>query len=202
MDGGIKTGQMGQNTTAVLLAGGRSSRMGKPKHLLTLDGQPFWARTLAALRAFDRVAVSVAEKRPEFEGLTQWEDERQGLGPVGALCTAFHRAETPLVQFVTCDAPFVTEELFSALFSALEEHDDCVIPSDGERSSPLLGLYRTRALNAAVEAAEAGERRVRSVLERLRVHELTLPPPLRGTLRNVNTPEDYQSALREGGETP
>ncbi|MCI8595017.1 MAG: molybdenum cofactor guanylyltransferase [Oscillospiraceae bacterium] len=189
-------------TTAVLLAGGKSSRMGRPKHRLDWEGYPFWEHILHTARPFCHAAASVARRQPEFEGrLPQWEDERQEVGPVGALSTIFRRAETPLALMLSCDAPFLTEEVFCLLLDALQDGDDCVIPSVDGRSSPLLGLYRRKALAAADEALERGERRVRAVLEKLRVREVQVPPSCAEALRNINTPEDYKKALagREGG---
>ena len=184
-----------QDVTAVLLAGGKSSRMGRPKHLLMLDGFPFWEHTLYAMERYPHMAVSVAEERPEFSGLPQWPDERKGLGPLAALEAVLRRAETPAVLVAPCDAPFVTEAFLDLLLDCWREDVDCVVIREKEGLNPLMGLYRRSLLPAVSAALDRGERRPASVLKGARMEAATVPEGLRQGTWNLNTPEEYARAL-------
>ncbi len=182
--------------TGVLLAGGRSSRMGSPKHLLLADGIPFWRRALDALKPTDRLAVSVREELPEFQGkLPQWEDLHKDLGPVGALETALLRAETPLVLIVPCDAPFLTEGFVRALLDAWEEGADCLIVRQRDRLNPLMGIYSKTALPAVQEAAARKECRMTALLSHLNWREFAVPEEFEAAVWNINTPEEYEKKI-------
>ena len=190
--------------TGVLLAGGRSSRMGRPKHLLLANGIPFWRRALDALKPTDRVAVSVREELPEFKGkLRQWEDLHKDLGPIGALETTLLRAETPLVLIVPCDAPFLTEGFVRALLAAWEEGADCLIVRQRDRLNPLMGVYSKTALPAVQEAAERKECRMTALLSHLKWREFAVPEEFETAVWNINTPEEYeQKILRREESSP
>ena len=184
-----------KDITAVLLAGGKSSRMGQPKHLLMLDGFPFWEHALYAMERYPHVAVSVAEERPEFSGLPQWLDERKGLGPLAALETVLRRAQTSAVLVSPCDAPFVTGAFLDLLLDRWREDVDCVVIREEKGLNPLMGLYRRSLLPAVSAALDRGERRAASVLKGARMEAVTVPEHLRQGTWNLNTPEEYARAL-------
>lgn len=191
------------NTTIVIQAGGKSSRMGQDKALMPFLGRPLVARQVDRLASAD-IPLLVITNRPEdyaFLGLPMTADLMPGVGPLGGLYTALSSASTPLVTVVACDMPFVSAALLSAQRDILlEEGVDVVIPRTEEGLEPLHATYRRETCLPAVRAAlEAGERKMIVWFSAVAVREMSLEearqhdPDLRSFI-NVNRPEDYQAA--------
>ena len=185
-----------------LLAGGRSSRMGRDKALLPLGGLPFAERIAREMPVGEGRLLVVG--RNSIGGLAGIPDLRPGLGPLAGIETALAdcRADSALV--VACDMPFVTRRLLEWLVDrSAAAPGRVVVPVDGDgRLAPLCGVYPRAALPVARELLDAGERRPRALLERfpsLRVEyaEYGHLPGADRFLRNVNTPEEYASLLEE-----
>ena len=189
-----------------ILVGGASSRMGTDKALLELGGRPFVERISAALSSIttktslvgppERIGHSRAAALPIVPDVhVEW-------GALGGLHAALASCRAEWAAVVACDLPFVTGELFVRLAS-LRQNFDAVVPvqPDG-RAQPLCALYRAEvARDLAEELIAAGERRPRSLLERMRTRMAAFDElsDLEGSsdfFINVNTPEDLAKAIR------
>ena len=189
-----------------ILAGGLSSRMGADKAQLRLGGRTFVELAADALGAVARV-VSVVGSRPGVgsHGLPVVPDVHEGLGAMGGLHAALSACGARWAAVVSCDLPFVTGELFARLASLRREESQAVAPlQDDGRPQPLCALYAARECRAAAdELIRAGELRPRALLRGVRTRwvafeELSDLEGSRLFFSNVNTPADYEEALREG----
>jgi molybdopterin-guanine dinucleotide biosynthesis protein A len=134
--------------SAVLLAGGRSSRIGKEKALIPFRGKPLIQWVLDVLQEVaDEIVVSVSPSPTEElietvgTGVVIARDERSGMGPMEGLLSSFHRARGEYVAVAPCDAPFVTVELFDLLFE-MADGTGGAVPTVGEHYEPLIAVYR------------------------------------------------------------
>src|SRR5690349_8915910 len=149
-------------------AGGNSSRMGRDKAWLELDGVAMIERVIAALRPVTG-RVTIIANRPEYTrlNLAVIADIHKGVGPLEAIRTALANARQSRVVLVGCDLPFVTPELFTRLLE-LAGDAQAVVPMDGEgRLEPLCAVYSTAALTAVTELIMAGERKVSGLFDRV-----------------------------------
>jgi molybdopterin-guanine dinucleotide biosynthesis protein A len=190
-----------------ILAGGASSRMGTDKARLELDGLNFVERIESAL-AFITTRASLVgvplERGAAWPALTVVSDVHVKWGALGGLHAALAACEAEWAAVVACDLPFVTGELFVRLAS-LRENFDAVMPlqADG-RLQPLCALYRvSKALPRVEELIANGERRPRALLGLIQTRtvafeELGDLPGADSFFLNVNTPEDYAHARKEG----
>ncbi|MDT4897923.1 MAG: hypothetical protein QOH25_3000 [Acidobacteriota bacterium] len=189
-----------------ILVGGASSRMGTDKALLDLGGQSFVERIYRALVAITTETSLVGAK---FAGaawpqLPSVPDVHVKWGALGGLHAALAACRAEWAAVVACDLPFITGELFVRLAS-LRENYDAVVPvqADG-RWQPLCAFYRTQPVRErAEELIVAGERRPRALLNLINTRRVAFEElsDLQGANRfftNVNTPEDYANALKEG----
>ena len=202
-------------SSAIILAGGRSSRMGLPKAVLPFGAVSILEHLIATLgAAFGEIVVVAAPLTDEpfsierilsgQAGVTDVivdRDEDAFAGPTGALRRGLARAAGEIVFACSCDLPLLRAELAVALCATVAG-DDAAIPKVGHMLQPLCAAYRRGPALAALKAMEAaGERRLTAVADRLKVRavdETTLraiDPDLRSLL-NVNTAEDYAHALR------
>lgn len=191
--------------TGIVLAGGKSTRLGAQKALLTLHGRTFLERTVSALRPFcQRIIVVSAPDSvlPAVDGCTMAEDEKPGLGPLGGLVTGLAASDDEWHLTLACDLPLVRPEVL-ALIASEATGADAVVPRIAGRFEPLLAAYARACLPAAREALGAGKRAMRALLDQVRVktiEELRLREvdPDLVSFTNVNTWDDYLGLSRPG----
>jgi len=170
------SGRLLSDVTGAILAGGRSSRLGTDKALVTVGGKPLIERVADALTAVCEHVILVTG-RPEtyaFLGLPTVSDLYPGRGPLAGIHAALWHASTPLVFMSACDMPFVTAELVRLALSRSEGYD-AVVPYPDGQAEPLQGLYHRRCLIAIEESIAAGQTSVRGFLDRIAVRRLERP---------------------------
>ena len=181
-------------STAVILAGGKATRMGcRMKSGLLWQGRPFLTVICAELAEFPQCWVSV-DRRERFDpGLPMVEDRYPGSGPLGAVYSCLSQAATPLVFFTACDTPLLTKGLIHFLYSQWQDGDDACIAQTGDgRLHPLCGIYSRELAPALKESLDGGERRMMAFLADKTVRKARVPAQMEGQLFNVNTPQAYQ----------
>jgi molybdopterin-guanine dinucleotide biosynthesis protein A len=190
-----------KNATAVILAGGHSSRMGAPKAALLFDGVPLLEHLCARLAEVfpELVVVRAAGQALPPVDATVVEDAVSDQGPVAGICAGLGAARRSLAFVVSCDVPFLNSQV-GAMMVDLAEGYDVVVPEWEGRLHPLQAVYRTRVLPLLEEQLAAGRRRPVDLYERVPVRKVTEAEilevdPLGLTFMNMNTPEDYQRAL-------
>jgi molybdopterin-guanine dinucleotide biosynthesis protein A len=193
---------------AIVLCGGKSTRMGSPKALLPFGPETMLQRVVRLLAdvVSPIVIVAAAEQPlPELRGqVIVARDEQEGRGPLEGLRAGL-TALPPHVDaaYVTsCDVPLLEPAFVRELLDLANGFDIAVVEIDG-LPHPLSAVYR-RAVLPHVEQLLAVNR-LRPVFlfdsvktRRVRGDEITADPELR-TLRNLNTRTDYERALRDAG---
>jgi molybdenum cofactor guanylyltransferase len=152
--------------TAVVLAGGRATRMGGvDKGLVELAGRPMISHVLAALvPQVERVLIN-ANRNQELYAAFGWPvvaDEDAGfLGPLAGLAAGLRAARTPLVLTAPCDCPLLAPDLVSRLYSALEQEGaEIAVPFDGERLQPVFALVRRELADSLAAYLRGGDRKI------------------------------------------
>ena len=189
------------DATAVILTGGKSSRMGRPKALLPFDGEPLIAHMVRRLaRVFpETVVVAAPDQELPLLPVTLARDEVAYQGPVSGIYHGL-QAATKEVCFVTsCDAPFLSLPLISHLLSQTTDCD-VVVPFWQERFQPLHAVYRRSVAPLLHEQLERSELRPISLYPKVRTREIHESEVRRFdpeglSFLNMNTPEDYQEAV-------
>jgi molybdopterin-guanine dinucleotide biosynthesis protein A/molybdopterin converting factor small subunit len=190
------------DATAVILTGGKSSRMGRPKALLPFDGEPLIAHVVRSLKTLFTEAVVVAAPDQELPILpvVVVRDEVAYQGPVSGIYHGL-KASTQEICFVTsCDAPFLNLQLIAHLLAQISDCD-VVVPYWQERFQPLHAAYRRSVVPLLREQLERGELRPISLYPKVRtreVHqdEIRRLDPEGLSFLNMNSPEEYQAALQ------
>jgi molybdenum cofactor guanylyltransferase len=190
------------NATAVVLAGGKSSRMGRPKSLLPFGGEPLIVHIVRALQPMFAETVIVAAPDQELPDLpaTVVRDEVAYQGPVGGIYYGLKAASANFCFVTSCDVPFLNPSLISYLISQISEHD-VVVPHWETRFQPLHAVYRTSVLPLLKEQLERGELRPVYLFDKVRAckigaDEIRCFDPEGLSFLNMNTPHDYERALQ------
>ncbi|MCD8331063.1 MAG: molybdenum cofactor guanylyltransferase [Oscillospiraceae bacterium] len=195
-------------TAAVILAGGKSSRMGRDKAMLPFGEDTMLSHLVGLYRPwFDLTAVSLnVPGRFQTYGAMEVVDRHPGDGPLAGLEAAFLDTRADVIFLTATDLPFGDPALALRLLERLGEHDVCLIHHDG-RAETLFAVYSSACLPAVRRSLDAGRRSMFHVLEQVDTLRLTpqqLPEfDLDHILRNVNDPEEYRRALAliKGRET-
>ena len=184
-----------------VLAGGKSSRMGRDKALLEIDGEPLVARAAQLVQAVLGDPVVIASTSGyESLGLKIVADDFPGYGPLGGIATALHVSTTPWNLVMACDLPYLTKPWLEYLIErALKSVADAVVPMNVRGPEPLCAMYHKNAEVRIRTAVEGGMRKVTDSFANLSVEHVE-PSEWKGfasggvLFKNVNSPADFKEA--------
>lgn len=183
-----------QPATAIVLAGGKSRRMGTDKSLLPLAGQPLIQHITGQLTPlFDQVLVAANDpEKYAFLQLPIVPDEEPGQGPLMGILSGVAAAAHDLSFVTACDIPHLDPGFILGLLKAAAGYDIVMPTSAAGRHEPLLAVYRKSVVPLARQILRQGGRRITELFPTARVRFVDLPEG--GWYRNLNTPEDYRQA--------
>ena len=159
-----------QDVDGVILAGGRSSRLGQDKVLLSIGGKPLIAHLVDLLRPLVREIIVAGHHRPEFEplGLQTLPDLYPDLGPLGGLYTALTSTDAPYVFLLAGDMPQVPTKLIQRIVRDRKKAD-AIIPRGPRGLEPLCAVYSRSCIGTLQNSLESGNRRIVNALDGLKV---------------------------------
>lgn len=186
---------MDRGWTGVVLAGGLSSRMGRDKALIEVDGITLLDRAIELLRPHCREVLVVgdpAKYAPAYAAVIP--DGIPGLGPLGGVVTALKHARYVRLVVVACDLPRLNDRLLIHLKNGMAGDVDAVVPRHDALIEPLAAAYHRHALEAFEGNMKAGRLKMSDALDAVNTHYLALAPGEAGwpadLFRNLNTPSD------------
>jgi molybdopterin-guanine dinucleotide biosynthesis protein A len=187
--------------TGVLLAGGRSRRMGRDKRFLELDGRTLLDLTLAGLEAvFSTVIVSVADRDPRLDSLrhrvvTDVVPDRAALG---GLYTALSASATPRIFAAACDMPLLNPAVVARLLT-LAGNADVVMVQLANGLQPMHAIYSKACLPHLERMASANQLAIQELSRASGLNVRIVPEedirdldPQFLSFLNVNTPADLE----------
>ena len=197
--------------TGVILAGGKSRRMGQNKALLQLGDDPLIEHVIRHTRRVTDELLLITNNHAEYAhlGLPMHSDRVPDAGALGGIYTGLMRAAHDVVLCVACDSPFLQPKLLSYLVSILGEYD-AVMPYTYKETPPshsddqitlqtLCAAYSKRCLPIIELMLQESELRVHALAERADVQRVS-PEVWEKfdsdgmSFFNINTPEDFEKA--------
>ena len=186
--------------SVVVLAGGRSQRLGVDKTLLRVDGVWLLQRIVEQLRTLSNDVLVVANEAPKLAplGVQVVPDRQVGIGPLAGILAGLEAMRNEVGLFVACDMPLLNRRLLRYMIR-LSVDVDVVIPRNGDETEPLHALYGKGCLGPVAASLEHGRRRVIYFFDRVRVRyvdpdEMAVYDPLGLSLFNINQPVDLTRA--------
>jgi len=188
------------DTTGLILVGGKSSRMGRDKAMLPLSGKLLIDKVLDTMRTCLRRVILVGDHPERFEGygLEIYPDIFPGSS-LGGLYTGLYRAETSYIFAAACDLPFASPSILRLVLS-LGEGFDTVVPLSGDKPEPLFALYHKNCLEPMKRLLVSRNYRIHDFYPQVRTRYVT-PEELASAgesgeaFLNVNTIEEYEAIL-------
>lgn len=187
--------------TAVILAGGKSSRMNfNDKSLLKIRDKRFIEIIIEELKDYKEIII-VSNKKQDYEYLdvTIVEDILPNKGPLSGIHSALKNATYNECLCVACDMPMIKRDLMNYLGNFKGEYD-ALVPIVNEKLQPLCAIYKKTCLDKIESCLKNDIRKITLLYSSINVHyvneeELTCCKNVKNQFKNINTPKDYKELL-------
>ena len=195
--------------SGIILAGGRSRRLGRDKAVEPFEGQPLIRRVIERIQPLTAEIVVVVADAARGEALPLQDDERvamdlfPGGGSLGGIFSGLAAADSQWGLVVACDMPFLNRQLFEHMLE-LREGWDAVVPMPGDFPEPTHALYSRDCLPHIEAKLKANDLKISGFFDDVRVRYLNeddvrrFDPELHSFF-NVNSPEDLARAVALSG---
>jgi molybdenum cofactor guanylyltransferase len=198
------------SAAGIVLCGGNSRRMGRPKHLLPFGHETMLERVVRLVSEVVRPVLVVATASTSLPantmpGVLVARDRVPDLGPLEGIAVGLAAlgSESETAFVTACDAPLLRPALVRRLLD-FAEGNDLVVPHVDGYDHPLSGVYRTSVLPCVDRLLAARRLRPAYLFDLVRTRRVTaeelvdLDAELESLL-NLNTPADYLAALKRAG---
>ncbi len=190
-----------EKLTGIILAGGKSSRMGKDKGLCEFNGKALVTYAIETLRPLCSHLIISANHFPEkYEqyGIPVIADEIKDIGPMGGIYTCLKNSTTQHNLVLSCDTPFVGTILLKHLLSQIQ-NEQIVSPAHHTfLIEPLSAYYSTNVLNQIQLAIKQKDYKLINLFKRVRYKSVLMdqlaPFNADSSFLNINRPEDLLTA--------
>ena len=187
-----------EGVTGVILAGGTSSRMGRNKALLEINGSSIIASTYRTLATLFHEVIIVTNTPHDYQFIPcrKVPDIYPGIGSVAGLHSALAHSITGRTFVTACDMPFVDPNIIRHLCDLQQDGYDAVIPFSKGGQEPLHAVYTSKCEDFFEIAINNGERKILDILSRMNARlvtweEMKVIGGSAEAFLNVNTPEEY-----------
>jgi molybdopterin-guanine dinucleotide biosynthesis protein A len=189
----MQAGSLRNDVTGIILAGGRSRRMGRDKATLEMEGVTLFDRALRMMRVlFTEVLIAGDRQDLVRPGVPCYPDLFPGSA-LGGLYTGLVESNHDMVFACSCDMPFPNVNIAQLVVSQDRAYD-VVVPRTTEGLEPLFARYHKRCLPVMKDMLDRKEFCIYDFYPRVRTRYLgvaELPAVWQNSFLNVNTPEEY-----------
>lgn len=191
--------------TGLILSGGKSKRMGRPKAFLPYEGSTVIGHIVREIKDLFNEVFIVANEVESFEdlGVDVVKDILPHRGPLGGILSGLMTSSNHYAFVMACDMPLIDKRLVRELVSRRQDND-VVVLSHPQGIEPLFGVYSKNCIKPLEESLFAGNLSVQDFLSGLKagIYEWmperqdaeALPP-----FFNINTPQDYSRVIARAG---
>lgn len=189
-----------KDVTAVILAGGKSSRMnGEDKTVLEIGGRPIIMRVMdVVLPMFKEVLVAggVPGRFKDLDGVRVVSDSVEGIGPLAGIRAGLQNARTEWVFVVAGDMPLIDRGQVAAVIDGVGPDVNAVVPRLDDRFEPLHAAYRRDLVPLIDRFIARNERKMSRLLDEMHVRWVRIDPGHLKYFENINRPEDVSAVKK------
>lgn len=186
---------------AVILSGGKSSRMGTDKSFLKINDEPVIERIIDELKKITENLIIITNDKPAYEYLRipLYGDRYSEKGPLAGIESALHHVKSEVYLFTACDMPFIQSDVYEKLLQYIDGYD-AVVPVYNNRVHPLSAIYKRSVLPFVKQNLENDQLRVTSFFDQLQVKYVKSfsgisKTSLQKHFFNMNNPSQYEDAI-------
>lgn len=182
-----------KNITGIILAGGKSSRMGTDKGFLMLNNKPFVQYSIDAVKPLVSEIIIVSDNSDyDVFRLKRINDITKDAGPVSGIYSGLEASKTEYNLILSCDIPFINSEVLQKLIDAVDEPSEIIQAQSEGKTMPLIALYKRTIKDKFKSFLEQDERRLRVAIEACQYKNIVLDEAHQNSTLNVNTKEDFK----------
>ncbi|WP_370476616.1 molybdenum cofactor guanylyltransferase [Tamlana flava] len=183
-----------KNISGIILAGGKSSRMGTDKGFLSFKGKLFIEHSIDALNPLVSEIIIISDNAAyDAFKLRRIEDEIKDAGPLAGLYSGLKQSKTEYNLVLSCDIPLITSEILTLLIEAVDVNSEVIHIESKNKTMPLIALYRTTCKDKFYGLLKNGERRMQYAANQCQVKTIKLNNENDRFTKNVNTLEELKS---------
>lgn len=176
--------------SGIIVAGGKSSRMGQDKALMELEGTPMIQRIAAALHAFTNEIIIASNNSEHYAfGDRGVADNYIDSGPLSGIEAGLSVAKNDSCFVISCDTPMINGSILSALMKG--NNTDATIARCGDKAHPLIGIYHRSSLQEIQGHLEKRDLKMMNVLDQLNTTFIDFPISEQEAFQNINTPSAW-----------
>ncbi len=182
-----------KHITGIILAGGKSSRMGTDKGFLQLNNKSFVQYSIDALKplVFDIIIVSDNSNYDVF-GHQRITDDIKDAGPVSGIYSGLQASKTEYNLILSCDVPLISSEVLQQLIEEVDDTVEIIQAESNGKSMPLVALYKRGVKSLFYRFLQNNERRLRIAIKACSYKNVVLDETHQNATLNVNTKEDFK----------
>ncbi|WP_412987717.1 molybdenum cofactor guanylyltransferase [Pontimicrobium sp. IMCC45349] len=187
-----------KHITGIILAGGKSSRMGTDKGFLLLNKKPFVKYSIDALEPLvsEIIIVSDNEAYDAF-GVKRVDDIMKDAGPIAGIYSGLVASKNEYNIILSCDIPLVNSNLLKKLVLAIDDISEIIQVESNGKSMPLIAMYKKACKDIFKEVFDTGERRLRMAIKACNSKNITLETKEEVLTTNVNTKDQFKTVENE-----
>ncbi len=182
-----------EHITGIILAGGKSSRMGTDKGFLEFNGTLFTQHAIDALTPYvsDIIIVSDNADYDVFK-LKRVPDLIKNSGPLAGLYSGLNASKTGFNLVLSCDIPLVNNKIIEVLLKHINNDIEVIQLQSKNKSMPLIAAYKTSCKNTCLGLLNQDERRLQVAIQQLNSKTIVLDEALENFTKNINTPSELK----------
>lgn len=182
-----------KNITGIILAGGKSSRMGSDKGLLKMENITFVERVIEAIKPLvDEIVIVSNNSDYDQFGYLRIEDEIEDSGPLAGLYSGLKHSNSEFNIVLSCDIPMIKTEVLQKLIESDFENYEVTQIECNLKTMPLIAIYKKDCLNTCLKLLEQGERRLRYAVNQMNTNTIKIASNYESMVKNVNTKDDLK----------
>lgn len=181
------------NITGIILAGGKSSRMGNEKGLIIYKNKPFVEHIIEAMSPLvDNIIIISNNKAYESFGFKCYEDLIKNTGPLAGIYTGLRYSKTNNNLIVSCDIPLIKTVVLQKLIDQKNDASEVIQLQSQGKNMPLIALYKKSCEVIFMEELHQNQKKVQKALKKCNVKTVIIDGSLEQVTANINTPEDLE----------
>lgn len=183
-----------KNITGIILAGGKSTRMGVDKGFLLLNEKPFVQYSIDALQPLVSEIMIISDN-PNYDafGLKRINDITKDSGPVAGICSGLETSSTEYNLVLSCDIPLINSEILQTIINAIDDTSDIIQVESNGKTMPLIALYKRQVKDTFNQLLGANERRLRVAIKTCNSKNIKLKKEHELCTMNVNTKTELKA---------
>lgn len=183
-----------KNITGIILAGGKSSRMGTDKGFLLLKNKPFVQYSIDALTPLVSEIIIVSDNSDyDVFGFKRIADITKNAGPVAGICSGLEASTTDYNLILSCDIPLIKSQILEKLINNIDDTSQIIQVESKGKSMPLIALYKKEVANTFNTFLQNDERRLRVAINSCKSKNIVLDEEDAFTTINVNTQTELKA---------